>query len=73
MSGHLLLNLFLSLSLFFFFFFFSFFLAAPVAYGGSPARGLIGAAATGLRQSHRNKGAEPHLQTAPQRTTTPDP
>jgi len=28
--------------------------AAPVAYGGSQARGLIGAVATGLHQSHSN-------------------
>ena len=28
--------------------------AAPTAYGGSKARGLIGAVATGLRQSHSN-------------------
>ena len=34
--------------------------AAPAAYGGSQARGLIGAVATGLRQSHSNAGSEPH-------------
>ena len=28
--------------------------AAPAAYGGSQARGRIGAVATGLRQSHSN-------------------
>ena len=28
--------------------------AAPVAHGGSQARGRIGAVATGLRQSHSN-------------------
>ena len=28
--------------------------ATPVAYGGSQARGLMGAVATGLRQSHSN-------------------
>ena len=39
----------------FFFFFFCFFRAAPpVAYGGSQARGLIGALAIGLRHSHSN-------------------
>ena len=32
--------------------------AAPVAYGGSQARGRIGAVATGLRQSHSNAGSE---------------
>ena len=53
----------------FFFYFLSFFFfclfaiswAAPTAYGGSQARGLIGATATGLRQSHSNAGSEPRL------------
>ena len=67
--------------LFFFFFFFgllSFFVfvaiswAAPAAYGGSQARGPIGAVATGLRQSHSNAGSEPRLQPTPQLTATPD-
>ena len=39
--------------------------AAPAAYGGSQARGLIGAAAAGLPQSHSNAGSEPHLQPTP--------
>ena len=38
------------------FFFFAFFMAAPTAYGGSQARGQIGAIATGLRHSHSNTG-----------------
>ena len=47
---------------FFFFFFLSFcYWAAPSAYGGSRARGLIGAVATGLHQSHSNVGSEPRL------------
>ena len=33
---------------------FCLFRAAPAAYGDSQARGLIGAVATGLRQSHSN-------------------
>ena len=37
------------------------FRAAPVAYGGSQARGLIGAVAAGLRQSHSNARSEPRL------------
>ena len=41
----------------FFFFFFAFSRATPVAYGGSKARGLIGAVAAGLRQSHSNTGS----------------
>ena len=48
----------LSLSLSFFFFF-GLFGVAPTAYGGSQARGLIGAIASGLRQSHSNAGSEP--------------
>ena len=31
------------------------------AYGGSWARGLIGAVAAGLHQSHSNVGSKPHL------------
>ena len=31
------------------------------AYGGSQARGPIGAVAAGLRQSHSNAGSEPCL------------
>ena len=46
--------------------------ATPAAYGGSQARGLIGAVATGLRQSHSNAGSEPRLQPTPQLTATPD-
>ena len=42
--------------------------AAPAAYGGSQARGPIGAVATGLRQSHSNAGSEPRLQPTPQLT-----
>ena len=59
----------------FFFFFFCLFAiswAAPAAYGGSQARGRIGAVATGLRQSHSNAGSEPRLQPTPQLTATPD-
>ena len=44
----------------------------PAAYGGSQARGLIGAVATGLHQSHSNAGSEPRLQPTPQLTATPD-
>ena len=46
--------------------------AAPTAYGGSQARGRIGAIAPGLRQSHSNAGSEPRLQPTPQLTATPD-
>ena len=44
--------LFLFYFILFYFGLFAFSRATPVAYGGSQARGLIGAAATGLRQSH---------------------
>ena len=40
--------------------------ATPSAYGGSQARGCIGAVASGLHQSHSNLGSEPHLQPTPQ-------
>ena len=46
--------------------------AALAAYGDSQARGLIGAVATGLRQSHNSAGSEPHLQPTPQLTATLD-
>ena len=41
-------------------------------YGGSQARGPIGATATGLRQSHSNAGSEPRFQPTPQLRATPD-
>ena len=56
-----------------FFFFFAISWAAPTAYGGSQARGGIGAVAAGLRQSHSNTGSEPRLQPTSQLTVTPDP
>ena len=40
-------------------FVFCLFRAAPVAYGDSQARGLIGATAAGLHHSHSNAGSEP--------------
>ena len=39
--------------------------ATPMAYGGSQARGLIGAVAAGLHQGHSNTGSEPCLQPTP--------
>ena len=58
---------------FFFLVFFCLSRAAPVAYGGSQVRGPIGAVATGLRQSHNNKGSELCLQPTPQLTEMLDP
>ena len=56
----------------FLFFFFAFSRAASVAYGGSQARGPVGAVAAGLHQSHSNAGSELRLQPTPQLTATPD-
>ena len=55
------------------FFLLSFLGSLPAACGGSQARGLIGAIATGPRQSHCNVGPEPRLQLIPQLTATPGP
>ena len=49
-----------------FIFVFCLFRAAPAAYGGSQARGLIGAVAAGHSHSHSNAGSEPRLQPTPQ-------
>ena len=65
--------------LYFFFFNFIYFFcllaiswAAPAAYGGSQARGLIGAVAASLRQSNSNASSESCLQPTPQLMETPD-
>ena len=58
---------------FFLFCLFAFSRAAPVAYGGFQAKGLIRAVAAGLRQSHSNARSKPHVQPIPQLTATPDP
>ena len=44
-----------------------------MAYEGSQARGLIGAVAANLRQSHSNAGPKLRLRPPPQLTATPDP
>ena len=41
-------------------------------YGGSQARGRIGAIAASLPQSHSDVGLEPRLQFTPQLMATPD-
>ena len=56
-----------------FLFFFLLFRAAPEAYGDSKGRGLIGATAAGLHQSHSNARTELHLRPTPQLTAKPDP
>ena len=55
-----------------FFFFFLLFRATPSVYGGSQARGLMRAVATGLHHSHSNEGSELHLQPTPQLTVMLD-
>ena len=57
--------------IYFLFFVFLSFRAAPMACGGSQARGLIGAVATGLHHSHSNARSELHLQPTPQLTAMP--
>jgi len=54
-------------------FVFCLFRAAPMAYGGSQVRGLIGAVANGLLKSHSNIRSEPCLRPTPELTATPDP
>ena len=47
--------------------------AEPKVYGGSQARGRIGAAAAGLCQSHSNTRSKLHLRPMPQLMATLDP
>ena len=54
-----------------FFRLFAIYWATPAAYGGSQARGQIGAAS--LCQSHSNAGSKPRLQPTPQLMALPDP
>ena len=61
------------LFIFYLFIFFAISWAAPAAYGGSQARGQIGALAAGLHQCHSKAGSELHLQPTPQVTAKLDP
>ena len=54
-------------------FFFCLFGAAPTAYGGSQARGLIRAVAASLCHSYSNAGCELSLRPTPQLTAMQDP
>ena len=56
-----------------FFFLFFLFRAALAAYGGSQARGQIGAVAASLHHSYSNVGSELCLQPTPQLNTRTDP
>ena len=58
---------------FFFVFCFAFSRAAPVAYRGPQASGLIRATAASLHHSHSDAGSEPCLQPTPQLMAAPDP
>ena len=57
---------------FFCFLFFVFFKAPSMAYGGSQAKGRIGAVAADLRRNHSNSGSEWRLQPTPQLRATLD-
>ena len=57
----------------FHFLFFLLFRNAPTAYGGSQARGPIGATAADLHHSHGNWGSELRLQPTPQIIAAPNP
>lgn len=59
--------------LFYFFVFLPFLGPLPWACGGSQARSLIGAVATGLRHSHSNVGSKPCLRPTPQLIAMLDP
>ena len=59
--------------IFLFFYFFGLFGAAPLAHGGSQARGPIRAESASLHHSHSNAGSKPHLRPAPQLMAVPDP
>ena len=61
------------LSFLLFLFIYLFFRAAPTAYGGSQARGPIGATSTSLYHSHSHVGSQLSLQPTPQLTAMPDP
>ena len=50
---------------YFFCLFLVFYMAIPMAYEGSPARGLIGAVAASLCQGHSNARYKPYLQPTP--------
>ena len=56
-----------------FYFVFIFSRAAPAAYGGSQASGLIEAIAAGLHHSHSNAGSELSLRPTPQLMAMQDP
>ena len=58
---------------FIFTFVFYIFRPAPMACGGSQARGWIRAVAASLCHSHSNERSEPHVRTTPEFMAMPDP
>ena len=64
-TGHIIFSLIFN--------FLSFVRTASATYGGSQARGRIGATAAGLQHSHSNLRSEPRLRPAPQLTAMLDP
>ena len=69
-----LFSVFFSFFFFVLFCFLSFsFRASPAAYGGSQARGPIGAIAARLHHSLGNARSEPHLRPTPQLMSALDP
>ena len=69
----LYLFIYLFIHSFIYLFLFFLFRATPMTYGGSQARGPIGATAASLCQSHSNVGSEPGLRPTPQVTAMLDP
>ena len=67
------MNLSFLIYLFIFIYLFTFSRAAPPAYGGSQARGIIGAEAASLRRGHSNVRSELRLWHTPQLTAMPGP
>ena len=57
----------------YYYYYYCLFRAAPTAYGGSQARGLIGAIAVGLHHSRSNTRSKLCLRPTPQLTATSDP
>ena len=58
---------------YYYYYYYLLFKATPGAYGGSQARGLMGATATVLHHSHINARSEPCPQPTAQLTAMPDP
>ena len=56
----------------YYYYYYLLFSTTPMAYGGSQARGPIGATAASLHHSHSNAWSKPHLQPTPQLTATLD-